>query len=130
MKKKPEFEQLLKNFVIATLRRSSYRWPARNDAYKAARIERGLYACRSCHGTFNRKEVRIDHIEPIIPLDGTGFTSWDNYINRLFVKAEGFQVLCDNCHKIKTDMEKSLRKESRNKLKKPLTKARKRVRIK
>lgn len=119
--KNDEFFKELKAFVIATLRRSSYRWKYRNSAYKAARVDRGLYKCNSCHGTYGRKDIRIDHVEPVIALNGEGFKTWDEYITRMFVKAEQYQVLCEQCHSVKTSLEKSIRKENRNKLKNLLT---------
>lgn len=49
----------------------------------------------------------MDHIIPVVGADG--FTTWDDYIERMFVDREGFQVLCKACHKIKTDEEKGER---------------------
>lgn len=106
-----------KSFVIATLRRASYRWPARNEAIKKARIERGLYICNGCKQIFSSKQIQIDHIEPIIPVD-KGFTTWDDYIKRLFCDADGFQVLCkDVCHAAKSKIESELRLIHRKKRK-------------
>lgn len=99
----------LKGFIIATLRRASYRWKGRTEALKEARLERNTYLCAHCGELFGRKDIQLDHIEPIVdPI--TGFTTFDNYIARLFIPKEGFQVLCKPDHKIKTDKEKELRK--------------------
>ena len=48
MKTKEEHDKELKSFVIATLRRASYRWYSRTEALKNARVSRGLYKCESC----------------------------------------------------------------------------------
>ena len=105
-----------KNWLISTLRRASYRWPSRNEALKLARIDRGLYKCASCNGTFKNKEVIIDHIETVVPLTGfpihpaTGTEDWTIFINRLFCPVEGFQILCNTCSDIKTIQEDEMRK--------------------
>lgn len=101
-------EPNLKSFIIAGLRRASYRWPERTKAKNAARISRGLYECNGCKNAFGPKDIKLDHIDPVVDVK-TGFTNWDDYINRMFCKADGFQVLCDQCHTLKTAVEKQLR---------------------
>lgn len=99
------------NFVKNTLRRASYRWPPRDEAIRAARVARGFYKCSQCEiDTFKRHEVELDHVEPVIPIKD-GFTTWDEYIRRLFPNAEGYQVLCKTCHGAKTMIEDTLRAE-------------------
>lgn len=102
-------EARLKAFVVFALRRFSLRFYSRNEAMKLARIERGRYRCATCEGIFHRKEINVDHINPVVPLKD-GFTTWDIYINNMFPKPEGFQILCELCHSIKTQNELSLRK--------------------
>lgn len=99
------------NFVKNTLRRASYRWPPRDEAIRLARVARGFYKCSHCEvDTFKRQDVELDHIEPVIPIKG-GFTTWDEYITRLFPQANGYQVLCKTCHGAKTMIEDTLRAE-------------------
>lgn len=114
-KKKTEEEKALKkketyktNFIKNSLRRASYRWPARNEALKSARVERGLYRCAMCQLTFKRDQVQIDHIIPVIDIK-EGHTTWDKYIERLFCDQNGFQICCITCHDIKTSQEDKLR---------------------
>jgi 5-methylcytosine-specific restriction endonuclease McrA len=102
------FQKFLKNFVIATLRRATYRWPFKNMAKNLKRVERGLYSCQVCSGTFSPKEINLDHIIPVID-PFKGFTTWDDFINRLFIKTDGFQVLCESCHMQKSTIENVLR---------------------
>ena len=111
-KKNTDYEAELKRFVIASLRRSSLYWKPRNDAVKAARIDRGLYQCNICKKAFGRKEIRVDHIEPVVML--SGFTTWDSYLTRMFPKTEGFQILCLSCNSFKTQEENILRKIKRD----------------
>lgn len=110
MKKKKGIN--LKSFIIATLRRASYRWPARNEALRAARIERGLYQCAFCKQVFKKADIKLDHIAPVIDIE-KGFTTWDDFINRLFCEKEGYQVLCTLDHDAKTSIEKNLRVQYR-----------------
>ena len=98
-----------KSWLINVLRRASYKWPARSEALASARIERGLYKCNMCNGSFRRKEVELDHIIPVINVK-YGFTTWDEYINRLFCEASNYQVICSLCHVAKTTTENNMRK--------------------
>lgn len=98
-----------KAFVKHTLRRASLRWPARNDALKAARVERGRYQCAMCMTALPRDKVHLDHTEPVIDPEN-GFTTWDDYINRLLPDESGFQVLCITCHDSKTMLEDAMRR--------------------
>jgi len=106
--KKDPFQKELKSFVTNTLRRASFRWKPRDEALKAARIDRGVYRCAQCGCSFKRADVQIDHIEPVVSLKD-GFTSWDDFIKRLYCSVDGFQIICTTCHDTKTIMEDALR---------------------
>lgn len=99
----------LKSFIINALRRATYRWPPRNDALKTSRKQKGLYECASCNEYFKNKEICLDHIQPVVD-PRTGFTTWDDYIEKMFPEKEGFQVLCKRCHDVKTGLEDEMRK--------------------
>jgi hypothetical protein len=111
IKRKPysddNYEAELKKFIISSLRRTSLWWAPRNQAMKNARIERGLYQCNICKKAVPKKEIRLDHVSPVVKL--SGFTNWDSYIKRMFPKTEGFQVLCLDCNALKTQEENILR---------------------
>jgi len=107
-KKQPDYETYLKRFVIASLRRSSLYWPPRNEAFKLARINRGIYQCAICKKGFGRKEVVADHLTPVVKL--SGFTDWQEYITRMFPDVMGFSIICRPCHQSKTNEESILRK--------------------
>lgn len=106
----------LKKFIVYVLRRSTYRWPARNEALKKARTARGMYRCNMCQEIFPKKETQIDHVQPVVRL--SGFTTFDDYIERMFPSPEGFQILCILCHDSKTQIENNgrhkIRKEKKN----------------
>jgi hypothetical protein len=104
-----------KTWIMATLRRASYRWPAIDEAERRARVERGLYKCAMCEGSFRNKEYARDHIESIVPYEGfpmhpiTGGPDWTIVIDRLFCGVEGIQILCHPCHDLKTAQEDAMR---------------------
>lgn len=99
----------LQQFLIYHLRRMSLRWPQRNFAMREARVSRGQYTCAICNKTYTKKEIQLDHIEPVVDL--TGFVDWNTYVARLFCDKSGFAVLCTTCHDSKTELENSARKK-------------------
>jgi hypothetical protein len=104
-----------KTWLMASLRRSAYRWPPRSECEKKSRVSRGLYKCAMCEGEFKAKQYAIDHINPVIPYTGfpthpiTGQDDWTIIIDRLFCPLENFQILCLDCHSLKTQTEDSMR---------------------
>lgn len=66
-----------------------------------------MHQCPACEGTFAKGDMKSDHIEPVIPV--TGFTTWDDCVERMFVEADGYQALCKECHDTKSKEEKALR---------------------
>lgn len=62
-----------------------------------------------CKDMYKNNEIVLDHIKPVVD-PKTGFTTWDDYIDRMFPEKEGFQVLCSGCHDIKTELEDEMRK--------------------
>lgn len=117
--------QKLETFLIPRLRRISLWWRGRNEAYKAAKetIEVGtykngkpilkvVYRCAHCEELFDRKNVQADHIVDIANING--FTNWNDYITKLFCEKEGFQILCIDCHFLKSQYEKSIRNNIQN----------------
>jgi len=112
-----------KSFIISALRKA--RWPVKYQVLKDAYVTDGinpktgrkckLYRCAMCRGLFMQKEMAVDHILPIVDPE-VGFVDYNTWIERCFVEADGFQVLCKNpCHKEKTDKEKAIAKERRKK---------------
>lgn len=114
-----EYEKELRRFIIPKLRSASYRWHYRSQAIKDARVERGRYKCAMCgNKELKNGEFAVDHSEPVVPLDGWDGSDYNQYLRRLLCKTEGFQILCHDCHTIKTDMEVQLRKIRREAKKK------------
>lgn len=99
------------------LRRAWVRFPERAKCLQAARKpyrgdnkrQKWEYECCSCKGAFMQKEVVVDHIIPC----GTFLSEkdWSTFGPGLFCKADNLQVLCRNCHKLKTASERSAARE-------------------
>jgi len=126
--KTPSFQ----TWVIWTLRKASYRWPARSAAFRkaaatfrefktdwgidpkdvSARV-RNFYWCKLCGFVFPRKLVSADHVDPVIE-PAVGFVDWNTYIPRMFCATEGFNILCKDCHDKKTKIETGVRAKHRN----------------
>lgn len=105
-------------------------WPEKSQAINAAKEQiqigfykngkpeyKTLFKCAHCGNLFVREEVHVDHIHSVVTTDG--FTTWDEFLTRLFCEVDGLQVLCIEDHKTKSYLESQLRKEQR-KLKKKL----------
>jgi 5-methylcytosine-specific restriction endonuclease McrA len=104
-------DKRFKTTLISVLRRFSRFWEPSSIVLKRARIARGMYQCTACSKIVGAKEIKIDHIEPVVPV--TGFTNWDDLIGRLFCEESGLQAICKSCHDNKTKEENEKRKRWR-----------------
>jgi 5-methylcytosine-specific restriction endonuclease McrA len=109
---KPKKQQSLKTWIVPRLRRLSYQWPPRNEAKKLARVERGKYKCAKCNNIFGPKEIVVDHILPVVPVD-EGFTNIGHFVESLFCDINNLQCLCNSCHDLKTENEDILREKNK-----------------
>lgn len=107
-------EARFKSFIRGALRSASRRWGPINEVRKSARVERGKYKCNGCKKAvpFSNKvngkrqpNTFVDHINPVID-PKVGFTTWDDFIERLFCEAENLQLLCKTCHDKKSKEER------------------------
>jgi hypothetical protein len=129
-KKKADFN--LRSWMIGQLRRMSRRYPpiyqVRNEAKETYTIpsktgkpmKRVRFTCSICKKQFPNSEIRIDHIDPIIPVTGfplneDGTDDWSTVINRMFCSKDKLQALCITHHDEKSKLENSIRKENRTK---------------
>jgi 5-methylcytosine-specific restriction endonuclease McrA len=96
------------------------RWAPRFQCLKAASVGKKInwrtsrlaehYLCNSCKKEFPAKMVQVDHIKPLIDPD-KGFVNWDTVIDNMFCEKDNLQVLCVDCHKSKSALEKAQAKE-------------------
>lgn len=112
----------IKGFIVSTLRGAMRRWPpkweALADAYVGKKVNSKTkraskhYKCAGCGEGFPQAQVEVDHKEPVVD-PKTGFISWDIFISRLFCEKENLQVLCKDCHKIKTKKERNVKNSTK-----------------
>lgn len=108
-------EARFKSFIKSLLRKGTMRWGPVNTTKKAAWVERGKYLCAECKQVVplkkdGKKNVFVDH--KISATDSVeGFTTWDDFIEGLFCEEENLQVLCKNCHDIKSKEEAELKRK-------------------
>jgi len=111
-------EARFRSFVTSALRAASRRWPPRYKALKEAFVGKKVnaktgkqamhYNCAECEQLFVAADVQVDHIMPVVD-PKKGFTTWDNFIERMFCEMENLQVMCRSCHSVKTQAEKQER---------------------
>lgn len=73
-------------------------------------MRRVQFSCAICGIKASRKGVQVDHVEPVID-PNTGFKTYDEYIKRLFVNLDKLQVLCKECHRVKSKGENAIRRK-------------------
>ena len=107
------------------LRQGTRRWAPVSTTEREARVDRGLYKCNACgeivpptvkNGRKRVKNVFVDHIDPIVNPE-TGFTTWDEYIEKMFCEKINLQLLCKSCHDKKSAEERAISVEARKKRK-------------
>lgn len=120
--RKPKAPPTLHELRIRTLRRASMRWPYKYEALNLAKVyvddwvidakgkkTKVQYRCASCKNLFSRKQVCVDHIDPVVDVED-GFTGWNDYVPKLLCVLDNLQVLCKKpCHAEKTAKENAER---------------------
>tara|TARA_R110000868_G_scaffold385140_1_gene652888 strand:- start:771 stop:1160 length:390 start_codon:yes stop_codon:yes gene_type:complete len=113
------------SFITSTLRAGARRWQPKYDTLNAAKTEKKInessgrlaqhFKCSLCEKEFPAKLMEVDHINPAVD-PAVGFTSWDEFINRLFCEADNLQAICKGCHKEKSSLERKIRNANKSKL--------------
>lgn len=116
-------EARYKSFIKSLLRQGTRKWGPINSVKKKARVSRGVYECANCgkHVPPTTKidgkrinNIAVDHIKPIVDPE-KGFTTWDDTIERMFCEEDNLQLLCKDCHDIKTKQEREIAKQRNTK---------------
>jgi hypothetical protein len=110
------------SFIVSILRSGTRRYPPKYECLNEAKTEKKInsktgrlaqhFRCNWCKIDFPNSEVQVDHIEPVVD-PKEGFTTWDKFISRLYCSKENLQVLCKECHDIKTKKEKEVKKSAK-----------------
>lgn len=118
-KKKPKYNK--DSAIRSALRRTFSRSPIVQEVMKTVRRERPWYKkdgtlaskprvefkCSVCNSWHMGKNIQVDHRDPVVD-PHIGFIDWNTFIERLFCEAHNLDLICKDCHKIKTDHEKSI----------------------
>lgn len=110
--------------IISQLRLLVREWDPKKEARKKVRVkvENGYYKngnkkyiskypCNHCGELFKANETDVDHIDPVISVED-GFIDWNTYVDRLFVTVDKLQILCKDCHKVKSKKENADRRKN------------------
>lgn len=98
-----------KTGILGALRNEHRKYSVKKEAMRLAihPTEKGprggnLYICNHCGLCFKGKEIQMDHIDPVIPLNKSyDEMDWNEIMSRLFCELENYQCLCRDCHLIK-----------------------------
>lgn len=113
----------MRSFAMSALRGA--RWNPRMTVIKRAFVRKdinpltgkpcNIHKCESCHGEFPQGKMRADHAEQVIPIDHEweklpnnflGY-DWNEVMRRLWIeKGDGWNVICEECHKTKSKQER------------------------
>lgn len=104
------------SFIRSGLRQKSRWWkPITQCKMKARRPYKGPnkrqkfeYQCNMCEGWFPEKKINVDHVRPAGSLNCAA--DLPAFVETLFCETSNLQVLCTECHDVKTKFEKNVRK--------------------
>lgn len=122
-RRKPQNNSLkIHNLIKKKLRLASLSNPHKQEALNKAKVDVATHECALCEcymysgvsnekfkelklkhpkKKFKREKPQADHINSVVEV-GVGFVDWNTYIERLFCDTDGYQILCDECHKEKS----------------------------
>lgn len=100
------------SFIRSALRRAWVKYPinhkVREDArrpYKGPdKRTKWEFQCNHCNEWFKSKEIQVDHIKPAGSLKR--YEDLPAFVSTLFCSKDNLQVLCKECHNIKTQEER------------------------
>lgn len=104
----------LKTYIVASLRKIFRFSPLRREALARAKNKKGLFKCAITNKALPIDQVTVDHKDPVVDVK-KGFTTWDEFINRLFCDPSNLQVISRAVHKKKTQEEQKERRKHKKK---------------
>lgn len=113
-----------RGLIKGAVRRAFARSELRRSILAASKIEhtdvarlrvKTWYECSGCQHPFAQYQLEVDHISPVIPITSSlEEMSWDELINNTWCDKVNLQVLCEECHYIKSAKEREQRKVHKN----------------
>ena len=104
-----------RSFVVSQLRRG--KWPPKYAAIARAYVGMGtnpktgrkckLHKCEACGELFAKGDMRADHRVPVVD-PHVGFVDWNTWVERCFVEAAFYDIICTGCHSVKTAEERAI----------------------
>lgn len=104
-------EAMFRAFIKRGLRTQSLRWWGRTDALKRQAAGKQVnrftkrtakhWTCENCGLDWPNSHIEVHHQPPVEqPYTGETFlgVNWNQFLQRLFVEASGYQVVCKDCH--------------------------------
>ena len=103
------------SFIRSLLRRGFMKYPVKFQVKNTAsrpyvgsdKRRKKEYQCAVCNGWFADKDVAVDHIIPCGSLKT--YKDLPKVVSTLFCEKENLQVICKDCHQIKTNKERAER---------------------
>ena len=101
--------------LINGIRKAFHLSGMHNSALKVGRVGWGKYICGICKEETKRKEVQVDHVEPVCDVTDNKEVGYDylGFIKRMF-DHENLMVVCKSCHHKKSAEENSERRKNKN----------------
>jgi len=108
-RKASRYSSLYKD-CLKKARNESSRFKKDGSLARRLRVE---YKCNTCMNMFSQKDINVDHINPVVPLDKSiNDMTLGEYYRGCFTDV--LQVLCKPCHKLKTKEEGNMRSKIRS----------------
>lgn len=124
----------LKNKIVVKMRQLSREWQPIIDAENSAKRDKSTFECAGCgvyiytgdskksfeslkekYDNVIQGTLYKDHIDPVIPIDRTQQSmTLDELSDRIFCEIDNIQILCKDCHDIKSKLENLDRKEKKS----------------
>ncbi len=99
-------------FIRSALRAAFMKYPVKSHVKANAKEmtdDGARWRCAHCDGLFLSMDTEVDHIVPCGGLKK--YEDLPGFVERMFCEADGFQVLCKPCHKIKTKKDADKRRK-------------------
>ena len=101
-------ESMFWSMIRAALRNKSRWWKpiaqckadARRKYNGPNKRQKFEYQCKKCKKWFSEKNINVDHIIPAGQLQSG--KDLEGFVERLFCEVESLQVLCIDCHNVKS----------------------------